>query len=51
MTENGFYFVIFQDKATIARYINGSWTMCGNINTYTDDDFENIDYNNPVYCL
>ncbi len=49
--ENGFYFVVFQGETTIARHINGSWTMCGNVNTYTDDDFETIDYFNPVYCL
>ena len=51
MNENGFYFVVFQRETTIARHINGSWTMCGNVNTYTDDDFETIDYSNPVYCL
>jgi hypothetical protein len=51
MNENGFYFVIFQGKVTIARCISGLWSMCGNVNIYTDDDFENIDYNNPVLFL
>lgn len=49
--ENGFYFVVFQGNITVARLINKSWTMCGNVNTYIDDDFDKIDYSNPITYL
>lgn len=51
INENGFYFVVFQGDTTIARLRNGSWTMCGNVNIYRDEDFDDIDYKNPVYYL
>jgi hypothetical protein len=51
MVDNGFYYVVFMGVTTIARCVNNKWTMCGNVNTYDTEDFDDIDKVNCIYCL
>ena len=49
--QNGFYFVVFDGETTIARCTYDTWMMVGNPHTYREHEFDDIDFNNPVYVL
>lgn len=40
--KDGFYIVLFKGEQTIARCINESFTMCGNVNLYDLEDFDYV---------
>ncbi len=49
--QNGFYFVVFDGETTIARCTYDTWMMVGSPHIYREHEFDDIDFNNPVYVL